>query len=97
MKILTKGIMPNGIPIQIEDWSSDYSFAPYGDTLGSYPKSKVSHPGSFSPKGNETFRCSFKFASFDEVKEAFNALLNGEKSLSDFKEHLYQKEYADCV
>lgn len=61
MKVLQKGIMPNGTVIQIEEWNENYSFMPYGGTIASYPKSKVSHEGSFAPKGNETYRFQFDF------------------------------------
>jgi len=97
MKILEKGIMPNGTKIQIEEWNENYSFMPYGRTLASYPKSKVSHKGPFSPKGNVVFRCEFDFKSHEEAKEAFNELLAGTKELVDFKENLYYPKYADCI
>jgi len=89
--------MPNDTPIQIEEWNENYSFMPYGSTLASYPKSKVSHEGSFSPKGNVTCRFSFDFESEEKAKKAFNDLLLGTKELADFKENLSRKEYSDCI
>lgn len=97
MKVLEKGIMPNGTPIQIEEWNEDYSFAPYASTVASYPKSKVSHEGAFSPKGNQTWRFDFNFDSENEAKKAFTELLSGEKDLSDFKNKLSNKKYTDCI
>lgn len=39
MKVLIKGLMPDGTKIQIEDWSNDYpTFHKYGDLIAAYPK-----------------------------------------------------------
>jgi hypothetical protein len=97
MKVLKKGITPNGIPIQIEEWQENYSFLPYGGTLVSYPKSKMSHEGAFSPKGNEVYRFQFDFKSEEETETAFNDLLTGNKILSDFRKNMYNPKYADCI
>lgn len=98
MKVLERGIMPNGTSVQIEDWSKDYSFMNYGSTLATYPQSKKSHKGVFAPKENEKYRFSFKFTSFEETKKAFEDLIKGEKSLLDFKENYdSKKEYIDCI
>jgi hypothetical protein len=95
MKVLEKGIMPNGTPIQIEEWNENYSFMPYGSMIASYPKSKVSHDGSYAPKGNQTYRFSFDTA--EETKKAYTELISGVKTLTDFKENLSRKEYEDCI
>lgn len=97
MKVLEKGIMPNGTHIQIEEWNENYNFIPYGSILASYPKSKVSYDGSFAPKGNSEYRFSFNFESAEEAKKAFDELLSGNKNLSDFADKLYEKKYADCI
>ena len=97
MKVLEKGTMPNGTAIQIEEWHEDYNFMPYGRTIASYPKSKVSHEGAFSPKGNQIFRCEFDFTSHKEAKEIYNNLLNGIIQLSDLKANIYNPKYADCL
>lgn len=97
MKILQEGTMPDGTHIQIEEWNENYSFMPYGSTIASYPKAKVSHPGSFSPKGNEIYRFQFDFASQEEAFNAFSDLLTGNKVLSDFKSKMYNPKYADCI
>jgi hypothetical protein len=97
MKVLQKGIMPNGTPIQIEEWRENYSFVPYGATIGSYPKSKVSHEGAFAPKGNVVYRFAFEFDSGEEAETAFKALLEGNKALADYRENLQTKKYADCI
>lgn len=96
MKVLEKGIM-NGFCIQIEDWSEDYS-RPYGSTIAYYPKSMVSHNGYFAPKKNEIYRFQFEFNSNEETIKAFEDLISGKKTLSDFKENFSSKrEYLDCV
>jgi len=97
MKVLKTGTMSNGTHIQIEDWSEDYSFMPYGSTLASYPKSKVTHEGQYSPKGNEIYRFSFDFNSNDEAETAFSDLLDGSKKLSDLEGFLREREYKDCI
>ena len=97
MKVLQTGIMPNGTQIQIEEWNENYSFMPYGSTIASYPKSKVSHEGTYSPKGNQVYRFDFDFKSNEETKEAFTSLVNGSKQLADFKTNLNRKEYVDCI
>lgn len=97
MKVLRKEVMPNGTAIQIEEWNENYEFMPYGSTIASYPKSKVSHEGSFAPKGNETYRFSFKFKSAEEAKEAFDSLMLGAKVLSDFKDKMDIPKYSDCI
>jgi len=97
MKVLQTGIMPNGTHIQIEEWNENYSFMSYGSTLASYPKSKVSHEGTYSPKRNQVYRFDFDFKSNEETKESFNNLVNGSKQLVDFISNLNRKEYADCI
>ena len=97
MKVLQKDTLPDGTVVQIEEWHENYNFMPYGRTVATYPKSKVSHPGAFSPKGNVTFRCAFDFNSHDEAVKAFGDLVNGRKVLADFRNNLTRKEYADCI
>ena len=38
MKILRKATTPDGIEIQLEDWSEDYSCFAYGSLIAAYPK-----------------------------------------------------------
>jgi len=97
MKVLKIGKMPNGTEIQIEEWHENYDFMPYGSTLASYPKSKMSHEGAFAPKGNMEYRFSFNFASNEEAKTAFENLLNSKTVLSDYRDKIDRKEYADCI
>jgi len=97
MKVLERGNMPNGTDIQIEEWNENYDFFSYGSTIGSYPKSKMSHEGAFSPKGNMIYRFQFDFKSAKEAKEAFENLKNGITQLADYKDKMYNPEYADCI
>lgn len=97
MKVLKTGTMPEGTHIQIEDWSDDYNFVPYGNMLASYPKSKATHEGQYSPKGNEIYRFSFEFNSNEDAEKMFSDLLNGGKELSDLKAFLKESEYKDCI
>lgn len=98
MKVLEKGIMQNGTAIQIEEWKEDYSFMSYGSTLASYPKSKQTLDGSFSPNRNEKFRFSLDFNNHEEAKEAYNKLLNGEMQLNDYAGNFKgDADYLECI
>lgn len=98
MKILQKAIMPDGTEIQLEEWNENYSFMPYGSTIASYPKSKASHEGTYSPKGNKKYRFDFSYKSNEEANQAFNELITGSKVLIDFINNFAGKpEYKDCI
>lgn len=97
MKVIAKAIMPNGTNIQIENWNENYDFIPPCSTLATYPISRASHKGSFSPRANETYRFAFDFKSSEEAKQAFENLKNGTKLLADYIQCLDKKEYADCI
>lgn len=38
MKILKKAVTPDGVNIQLEDWSEDYNIYSYGSLIGAYPR-----------------------------------------------------------
>ncbi|MNH75580.1 hypothetical protein D3C73_278240 [compost metagenome] len=98
MKVIKTGVMPDGTDIQIEDWSENYSFHNYADTLATYPKSKMTHEGTYAPKARERHRFSFRFGSAEEAEAAFNDLTEGIKTLSDLREYFDGKlEYRDCI
>ena len=97
MKIIKEGMTPNKVAIRIEDWSENYSSSAESSTLAAYPKAKKSHPGPYSPKGNEMFRADFNFTSAAETLLAFEQLSSGEKDLTDFAPMMTRKEYADCL
>lgn len=94
---LKKDLLQDGTKIQIEDWSTEYSFMPYGRTIATYPKSKTTLKGSFSPNLDETFRCAFNFKSHEEALHAYDNLITGKKVLSDYIAFLDNKEYAKCI
>lgn len=97
MKVLLKGKMQDGTDIQIEEWNENYKFIPYGSTLASYPISKISLQGQFSPKANEKYRIGFNFKSEEETKQAFDNLLTGKNNLADYKENITDLRYKDCI
>lgn len=98
MKILDKGKMINNTVIQIEDWSEDYKFMPYGSIIAAYPISKHSLDGQFSPKRGRSFRFQIDFNSYEEAKEVFNKLVTGKKSLTDYKGSFNgDTEHLECV
>lgn len=74
MKVLQRGQMPDGTEIQIEEWNEKYSFIPYGGAVAAYPKNRY----------GEKVRAKKIFGSAEEAVKAFNALKNGDKTLSDF-------------
>ncbi len=80
MKVLSKGKMPNGEGIQIEDWSADYTIHSYGDVIAAFPRKK--NPGR--PDGC-SYRAECQFASYEEAKAAFDSLVAGSSSLDDYK------------
>ncbi len=90
MKIIRKGTTPNGIDLQIEDWSEDYTSCKKNATIGFYPKAQESiyredypHWTPY-PKRGETFRASLKFETESEALEAFVFLENGCRSFMDY-------------
>ena len=97
MVVLKTGIMEDGTKIQIENWNGGYPSLPYGNVIGSYPVSKNSLQGQFSPKLGKSFRCAFSFQNEEETEIAFNDLLSGGKVLNDFKEYIENKEYVACL
>lgn len=98
MKVLEKGVMPDGTEIQIEEWNENYVFMPYGSTIGSYPISKKSHMDRpFGPRDGKEYRFSFNFQSYEETKEIFNDLLSGNKALSELKGYMNDPRYSNCL
>lgn len=89
MKILEKATTPDGIDIQIEDWSDTYSFMNIL-SIGVYPTAKQSDTVWIIP--NERFRMSLdKFKSDSETLEVFRKLKNGNYKLEDLTEHFEEK------
>ena len=89
MKILEKATTPDGIDIQIEDWSDNYLFMNIL-SIGVYPTAKQSDTVWIIP--NERFRMSLdKFKSDSETLEVFRKLKNGNCKLEDLTEHFEEK------
>lgn len=86
MKVIERAKTPNGIDIQLEDWSENYSFA--GLSIAAYPIAKASR--NFARAG-EPFRLEIDFyrKNDDETRADYEALKSGEKRLEDLAEHFY--------
>jgi hypothetical protein len=97
MKVIKEGVMPDGTEIQIENWNETYTFMPPSDTIAAYAKSKATIDGDFAPKAGELYRFQFTFKDAAETEAVFNALINGEKVLADYKANLYHKHFAVCI
>ena len=85
MKVLERAKTPDGIDIQLEDWSEDYNFT--GLCIAAYPIAKASR--NFVREG-KPFRLQIDFYHDDnKVKADYEALKSGEKQLEDLAEHFY--------
>ena len=99
MKVIERAVMPNGIEIQLEDWSnhntSEYPDL-YGLQIGAYPIAK--NTGKYRLiEGGQTFRLSISMNQYTgytnkDVKADFEALKSGEKSLEDLAAHFWNGE-----
>lgn len=98
MRVIKKGVMPDGVKIQIEDWSEDYDFHTESDTLAGYPiaKKTLNTPLQY-PELYRPFRVSFNLGNRKKTETAFNDLINGNKSLRDFIEYIDDPKLADCM
>lgn len=99
MKVLQRSITPEGVRIQIEDWSADYSFYAPASTVATYPIARQAKPGSIIhfPEPGRTFRLAFNFKSTAEARKCFDQLEAGEKTLRDFFENLDDPQLAGCI
>ncbi len=98
MQVIQRSITPEGVGIQIEDWSMNYSNAP-ASTVATYPIAKQKIPGSNHnyPAPGDTFRFAFHFKTTLEARKCFNQLESGEKTLKDFIENLDNPQLAGCI
>lgn len=96
MKILERAIMPNGTEIQLEDWSehntAEYPNV-YGFTIGAYPIAKNTSKNRLIQSRNK-FRLTISSNPYmeytnDDVKNDFEALKTGSKTLEDLSEHFW--------
>lgn len=73
MKIIERAVMPDGTPIQINDWSEDFSCYAPCDEIAAYPRNRY----------GEKVRVNRHFDSAEDAWTAFRQLMNGEKTLVD--------------
>lgn len=107
MRIIKKGVMPDGTAIQIEDWSENYSCYTKCGTVAAYPIAKASiqkttrggcYGGSwYYPEANRKFRASFNFDCGICAELVFDKLISGEAQLKDFAEYIDNPEHAQCL
>ena len=95
MKIISKGRMPNGVKIQLEDWSEDYSGGT-GLMIGAYPIALATGKYEWVRVG-ELFRLSIsenKYAGYtnEMVANDYNELILGTKKLEDLAYHFWNGE-----
>jgi len=74
MKVLMKGVTPEGVHIQIEDWSENYENCHvYGDLIAAYPKIR-----------GISERAEYQVGSNGTAQRIFRRLETGEAKLTDF-------------
>ena len=99
MLFRSRALTPDGIEIQLEDWSeSNTEQYPdlYGLTIGAYPIAKNTSKYRLV-QGGKKFRLSisqnkYKNYTNENVKTDFEALKNGEKKLEDLSKHFWYGE-----
>ena len=100
MKVIERATTPNGIEIQIEDWSANYNFMAYAGTVAAYPIAQESGRNQFEPKIGEKFRLAFDFKSTELAATCFEQLKTGKKRLTDYasdKDKHYLREVAQWL
>lgn len=110
MKVLNKGVMPDGTKIQMEDWHEDFpTIHTPKDVVAAYPIAK--HYATRSeyegisyipcvheyPERYRTFRLALQFPCTDDAEAAYNNLLNGVARLLDYEKYFQEKKYANCL
>lgn len=96
MKIIERAVTPNGIKIQLEDWSENNTKAYpnlHGFTIGTYPIAKNTGKYRWVEAGR-TFRLDISMNQYrgylnDDVKADFESLKSGEKLLEDLADHFW--------
>lgn len=100
MRIVQKGIMPDGTKIRIEDWSEDCNCWLPCAHIGAYPIAKSyrqRHNDWLFPKLGHTFRLGFDFKDMILAAEAFDALVSGKKQLRDYAKEADNPELLECL
>lgn len=99
MEVIETAVMPNGILIQLEDWSSHNTLKYpnlYGLTIGAYPVARNTGEHRWVESG-EKFRLTISVNNCSgytdaDVKADFEALKKGEKRLENLAEHFWNGE-----
>lgn len=92
MKIIRKDQMPNGVKIQLEDWSEEYPNL-FGLHIGAYPVAKNSGKYGFTVSGDR-FRLTIatnKYSGYndEDVLADYESLISGQKALEDLAPHFW--------
>ena len=98
MKVLERAKTPDGIDIQLEDWSDGNTeeFPDlYGFDIGAYPIAQCT--GKWFVEGGKTFRLTIaqnKYIGYtnEMVKADYEALKTGEKTLQDLAPYFWNHE-----
>lgn len=99
MKVKEKSHTPEGIVIQIEDWSDSFPKLFKTLCIGAYPKAVKSSRSKFGPREGNIFRVDINrgFETHDEVQDAFNDLKQGNKKIIDFADMFWNIEDKDYL
>ena len=94
MKVVRKAKTPDGVDIQLEDWTENASVNDYA--IGVYPMAQRSGKWGWI-RGGERFRISihtneYKGYFHDDLVQDFEALKSGEKKVEDLAEHFWNGE-----
>jgi len=87
MKVLTCDKMPNGMAIQIEDWSDVYPTIYDTITIAAYPIAKNSSKYRWIESGRLFRLALWNFKSDEQVVEIYDKLKSGELNLKDLAYH----------
>lgn len=96
MKVLERATMPNGVKIQLEDWSENNTKEHptlFGLTIGAYPTAKREFRHTWGRPPAE-FRLTIAMSSHwgysdENVRSDYEALKNGAKTLEDLSDHFH--------
>lgn len=98
LKIIDKTILPDGTEVQLEDWSADNATGYHiGCSIGAFPIAQNTIRGYCTK--NKPFRVTVynhKGYTDDMLKIDYEALKNGTKTLTDLREHFWNRGM-DCI
>lgn len=88
MTVLSEGQTPKGVMVRQEDWSDTYRFdiAFARDIVATFPvANNIIEDCPFTPLLGQPYRLSFFFGTRAEADKAFEALVSGSKTITDFE------------